>query len=92
MTDSLLTHPIDETAQPVSTASDPAKPEGVPDKFWDTEKKEIRVNTLLASYLALEKKLGQSLPLPQSEADRLKIWKSLGSAGSSGRLHRDSGQ
>lgn len=78
MTDSLLTHPIDETAQPASTASDPAKPEGVPDKFWDTEKKEIRVNALLASYLALEKKLGQSLPLPQSEADRLKIWKSLG--------------
>jgi hypothetical protein len=36
-------------------AEKPAKPEGVPDKFWDAEKGEIRTDDLLKSYQELEK-------------------------------------
>ena len=39
------------------------KPEGVPDKFWNSEKNEIDSTSLLASYAELEKKLGS----PESE-------------------------
>ena len=36
------------------------KPEGVPDKFWNAEKGEVDSTSLLASYVELEKKMGQS--------------------------------
>lgn len=32
------------------------KPEGVPEKFWDAATNSVRVDELLKSYLALEKK------------------------------------
>jgi len=45
------------------------KPEGVPDKFWDTEKGEVDSASLLASYVALEQKLGSSTPVGETSAD-----------------------
>lgn len=49
MTDNLLTPEIEIEAS--------EKPANLPEKFWDAEKKEIRVDALLGSYLELEKKL-----------------------------------
>lgn len=54
------------------------KPEGLPDKFWDADKQEIRVEALLASYLSLEKKLSQMLPLPQNDEDKKRLYKAIG--------------
>lgn len=34
-----------------------AKPDGLPDKFWDAKTQSVRVEALVKSYLALEKKL-----------------------------------
>lgn len=36
------------------------KPDGLPDKFWDAEKGEVRADALLKSYLELEKKMSAS--------------------------------
>jgi hypothetical protein len=40
----------------VHTPSGPQRPEGLPDKFWDDEKKVVRVADLAKSYTELEKK------------------------------------
>jgi len=48
------------------------KPEGVPDKFWNSDKGEIDSTSLLASYSELEKKLGSPEP-PESESPQLDI-------------------
>lgn len=37
-----------------------SRPENIPEKFWDAEKGTPRVDELVASYVALEKKLGSS--------------------------------
>jgi len=50
---------IDENA-PDPTVGDQAPPAGVPAKFWDAEKGEIRVDALLKSYLELERKLSET--------------------------------
>ncbi len=34
------------------------RPDGLPDKFWDEERSDIRTDALLKSYLTLEKRLG----------------------------------
>jgi hypothetical protein len=60
------------------SASNSRKPNGVPEKFWDAKTEEIRVDALLASYLALEKKLATMLPAPQNDADRRRLQKILG--------------
>lgn len=70
MTDNLLTADIPTTLDDI--------PQNIPPKFWDTEKKEIRSDALLASYLALEKKLSQSFAVPETEADKLKLHRLLG--------------
>ncbi|MFP4125391.1 MAG: capsid assembly protein [Alphaproteobacteria bacterium] len=48
------TAPADVTA-PVES---PARPEGVPEKFWDPEAGQLRTDALLKSYLELERRLG----------------------------------
>lgn len=40
----------------VHTPSGPQRPEGLPDKFWDDEKKAVRVDDLARSYTELEKR------------------------------------
>lgn len=51
MTDNLLTPEI-ETEETLNL-----KPETLPEKFWDAETGEIRMDDLIKSYIALEKKL-----------------------------------
>jgi len=50
------------------------RPQNVPAKFWDAEKKEIRIDALLGSYAALEKKLSGMVP----ETDRGRMLKLIG--------------
>ncbi len=71
MSDNLL------TATPDAAAAD-GKPAGLPDKFWDAKAQIIRTDALVASYLALEKKLGGMLPSPQNDDDRKRLYKALG--------------
>ena len=75
MPDNLLTAEI-ETAAPIDAES--KKPAGLPDKFWDAKKEEVRVDALIASYVALEKKIAQMLPLPQNDDDRKRLYKAIG--------------
>jgi hypothetical protein len=51
---------LQETTQEVSqeNTSEVKIPEYIPEKFWDTERNEIKVEELGASYKALEQKLG----------------------------------
>ena len=73
MTDNLL---IADTPTEEIVASD--KPNSVPDKFWDADKKEIRIEALLNSYLALEKRLSKMIPLPETDDDKKRIQKIMG--------------
>ena len=49
-----------ETTQEVSqeSTSEVQIPEYIPEKFWDTDRNEIKVEELGASYKALEQKFG----------------------------------
>lgn len=73
MTDNLLTA---ETPAEEKAASD--KPTSVPDKFWNADTKEIRVDALLNSYLALEKRLSKMVPLPDTDEDKKRLQEIMG--------------
>lgn len=64
MTDNLLTPEIEGESDTVKTM----KPESLPEKFWDTETGEIRLDDLIASYIALEKKMSSG-PRPPASPD-----------------------
>lgn len=57
---------------------DSRKPANLPDKFWDGEKGEVRLEQLINSYLSLEKKLAHMVPAPSNETDAFKIMKMMG--------------
>lgn len=48
----------------------PQRPEHIPEKFWDAEKGEVRVEELAKSYAELEKK-GKEKPAPKVEDENL---------------------
>jgi hypothetical protein len=54
------------------------RPEGLPEKFWDEEKQEVRLDALVKSYTELEKKLSTTMPVPQSEEDKINLLHHLG--------------
>jgi hypothetical protein len=75
MTTNLLTQteaPMPETqAAAASTpaplaAQNSARPNHVPEKFWDPEAKQVRIDALTKSYSELERKLSGMIPGPQS--------------------------
>lgn len=70
MTDNLLTPEIETAATP--------KPETLPEKFWDPETGEIRLDALIQSYIALEKKLSTMVAKPESPEDKAKLHRMLG--------------
>lgn len=76
MSDNLLTTEIETDAAPVADES--SKPDAVPEKFWDADKKEIRTEALLNSYLALEKRLSKMMPIPETDEDKNRLLKLLG--------------
>jgi hypothetical protein len=68
----------DAAAKPAARARRPAE---VPEKFWDEEAGQIRVEALLKSYLELEKRLSRMVPLPEDDADeeaRNRLLRALG--------------
>ena len=54
------------------------KPEGIPDKFWDAEAGVVRVDALVKSYNALEKKLSGSVPQPTDDETRARFFRAAG--------------
>lgn len=54
------------------------RPAGLPDKFWNPENNEVRLDDLIKSYCALEKKLGAGFSMPEDDEGRLKILQALG--------------
>lgn len=69
--------PEDHENKPIKT-DEVSPPEGVPIKFWNKEKQEIRVDALLASYLALEKKLSTMIAAPTCPEDKVRLLKLIG--------------
>jgi hypothetical protein len=52
-----------------SAATDAAaRPDGIPDKFWDPASNAVRVDALLKSYLELERRLSQRVAPPAADA------------------------
>lgn len=47
-----------DLADPVAPPDAPARPDSVPEKFWDPEAGQLRTDALLKSYLELERRLG----------------------------------
>lgn len=70
MTDANLLEQQDNTAN--------GKPEGVPDKFWDAKNGQVRVDDLIKSYCALEKKLSSGFTMPEDDEGRMKVLRALG--------------
>ncbi len=50
----------------------------MPEKFWDPETGEIRLDALIQSYIALEKKMSSGLIQPETEEDKMKIRRMMG--------------
>lgn len=60
----------ESSAQKTKKSSQGTIPEGVPAKFWDEEKQEIRVQSLLKSYLELEQLHSRKKsPMPKSSEE-----------------------
>ncbi len=68
-------NPGDDLAAPAAGAAAgveldrPARPAGVPEKFWNPDSGSVRTEALLKSYLELERKLGSMVQLPSDAAD-----------------------
>jgi hypothetical protein len=68
----------EESMTPFDTRDRPTE---VPEKFWDADAGSIRTEALLRSYLELERRLGRSVPKPESEDDVEGINRLLGILG-----------
>ena len=55
--------PIEDTGESLGDE----RPAGIPEKFWNAKTGELRTETLLKSYVELEKKLGNMVPLPDKD-------------------------
>ncbi|MBO6518700.1 MAG: hypothetical protein JJ900_11740 [Rhodospirillales bacterium] len=56
--------------QPPEVMSKPARPKGLPDKFWDDEKGEVRTGSLWRSYQALEQRFSRGTGIvPETPTD-----------------------
>lgn len=69
MTDNLLTPEIEKQD---------LKPDMLPEKFWDAETGELRLDALIQSYIALEKKLSKTMPVPGEGEDKTRLYRMLG--------------
>jgi hypothetical protein len=76
-----LLEPDDAAGNTVKAANIAGRPADVPEKFWDAEKGELRLDALLKSYRELERKLSRSLPSPEGDEDeeaRMRLLRALG--------------
>ena len=77
--DAVAAAPAANPIEPAEAGIDPAadtgpgepkaRPEGVPEKFWDASLGTVRTEALLKSYCELERKVGRMIPLPAEDAD-----------------------
>lgn len=59
----------------------PARPDNVPEKFWDSASGTLRVDALLKSYLELERRQSQRMAPPAADApeeERLRFRRAIG--------------
>jgi hypothetical protein len=59
-----------------SELSNPQRPSGIPEKFWDEESGQIRTDGLVKSYIELERKLGglnENVPLQTPEEYKIDV-------------------
>lgn len=56
------------------------RPVNIPEKFWDADAGSLRTETLLKSYVELERKLGTMMPIPNGDDpnSRHKLQRALG--------------
>lgn len=64
--------------EPQETKTETQKPEGLPDKFWDAEKGEVRYDALIKSYTELEKRMSNSVPEPTDDETRERFLRAAG--------------
>ena len=73
--------PAPEADSAAANQPKPARPAGVPEKFWDGETATVRTDALLKSYLEIERKLGSMIALPADDGDseaRSRLHRALG--------------
>jgi hypothetical protein len=68
MLEDLLLPDADAPTETAAKGTAATRPPEVPEKFWDAARGEIRVEALLKSYLALERRLSQRLGPPGPDA------------------------
>jgi hypothetical protein len=66
------------SAPPASATTGEVRPGHVPEKFWDPESKNVRVEALTKSYAELERKLSGMMPGPQAPDFDQSLRKALG--------------
>jgi len=74
-------NPAEFAGAPVTPEEAAGRPAEVPEKFWDAEAGCIRTEALLRSYVELERRLGRSLPKPESDEDIEAVDRLLGVLG-----------
>ncbi|WPB84571.1 capsid assembly protein [Sediminicoccus rosea] len=75
MPDNLLDTALVPAAPPASSS----RPAEVPEKFWDAERGELRVEALLKSYRELERRLSQRAapPAPEADEEERRRWREM---------------
>ncbi len=80
--DECLPDHIDDEGQIDAPAENPIvkRPADIPEKFWDADAGSLRTETLLKSYIELERKLGTMVPIPNGDDPngRHKLQRALG--------------
>lgn len=69
MEDNLLDAAMQGSASAAGQGGAKPRPGDVPEKFWDAERGELRVDALVKSYRELERRLSQRLSAPGPDAD-----------------------
>jgi hypothetical protein len=64
--------------QQPTTAATGQKPDGVPEKFWDAANGNVRLDDLIKSYCALEKKLSGGFTMPEDDEGRMRMLRAMG--------------
>jgi len=77
MPDNLLQAAMDPAASLGATSA--SRPTDIPEKFWDMERGELRVDALLKSYRELERRMSQRMgpPGPDSDDEERRRWREL---------------
>jgi hypothetical protein len=60
---------LDAAGDVSPTAGTKSRPTEIPEKFWDAERGELRIDALLKSYRELERRLSQRMMPPGDDAD-----------------------